>query len=149
MPEPTGEYEPSGEVLFSAGQSASFNSVRVRGPRVNLSRHTDDSWSGELDGKPFDVSVSASAARGVGLTLALDENDAKGFKVEGMWRGRRVRYELLVDKIAVRSDAGNFDMKRDPTSASGTVGELELKGEAGTLPAAWPQTAFALLALFH
>jgi hypothetical protein len=149
MPEPTGDYEPSGEVLFSAGESASFNSIRVRAPNMNLSRRTDGSWSGTFDDEAFDVSVTEKYARGVGLMLALDENDAQGFRAEGAWQGRRFRFELKPDNVAIRSDRANFDLKRGAESAYGSHGELKLRGEAGTMPCAWPQTAFALLSLFN
>jgi hypothetical protein len=149
LPEPEGEYTPSGEVLFSGGESASFNAVRVRSPNMNIAKRTDGSWSGTFDDEAFDVSVGASYVRGVGLTLALDENDAKGFRIVGQWQERRIRFELKPDKVAIRSDRANFDLQRGPESAFGSHGELKLNGEAGTLPAAWPQTAFALLSIFN
>ena len=92
-----------------------------------------------------------------GLMKVAEKHLEKGMKVriEGKLRTRKWEDQSGQDRysteIHVENFDGsiNFDMKRDPTSASGTVGELELKGEAGTLHAAWPQTAFALLALFH
>jgi hypothetical protein len=149
MPEPQGEYTPIGEVLFSGGESASFSAVRVRAPNMNLSRRTDDSWSGTFDEEVFDVSVTKEFARGVGVTLALDQNDAKGFRVQGQWQGERVRFAVMQDKVSVHTEKMNFDLPRTGESAFGSQGELKLKGAAAALPAEWPQTAFALLSVFE
>src|SRR5262249_45115109 len=149
LPEPTGEYEPTGEILFSQGRSASFSDVRVRSPVMNLARRSDGSWSGTFENLPFDVSVSETAARGVGMTLALDANGPNGFEVEGQWQGRRVRYSVTPRSVAIRSASASFDLNRVGDSASGSAGELLLKGQADALPAPWPQAAFALLAVFN
>lgn len=149
LPEPSGEYEPVGEVQFSGGMSASFSSVSVRSPRMNVSKRSDGSWSGTFQNQPFDVSVSERAARGVGLVLALDANSAQGFEVEGQWQGRRVRFLVKPDTVAIHTTSANFDLTRVGNSAVGSAGEVELKGQANELPAPWPQAAFALLAVFN
>jgi hypothetical protein len=149
LPEPSGDYEPVGEVQFSGGLSASFSAVSVRSPRMSLGKRSDGSWSGTFQNQPFDVSVTENAVRGVGVTLALNANGPQGFEVEGQWQGRRVRYALKPDTVAIRTHSASFDLTRVGNSAVGSAGDLELKGEANELPAPWPQTAFVLLAVFN
>jgi hypothetical protein len=149
VPEASGELIPTGEVLFSAGSSASFDGARVSSPEMSLSRRTDGSWGGIFQGQPFDVSVTPIAARGVGVVLTLEDDGAGVMKIIGQWHGRTVRYELAADHIAIRSHSHSFDLSRDALSASGREGELKLKGQAGEPHPPWPQIGFALLAVFN
>ncbi len=148
VPEANGELVPTGEVLFSQGSSVVFDGARVSSPEMSISRRTDGSWGGQFQGEPFDVSVTATSARGVGIVLALDD-DSKGWRVTGQWHGRMVRYALTPELVAIHSRRFSFDLKREGASAFDRQGELKLKGLAGEAHPPWPQMAFALLALFN
>src|SRR4051812_23267514 len=98
VPEADSEFIPTGEIQYR-GNGASFDAVRVRNPRCNLTKRTDGSWGGTIDvgsmRQPVDVSVTPKKVTGVGLTLVLEEESAEnGIVVTGQWQGKILRFEV-------------------------------------------------------
>jgi hypothetical protein len=159
-------YEPTGEVRLVGGGfggGASFDTDRVVGPLVNLTRRDDGSWAGDLRGGDLDLQPNG---RGDGLqapnvTLRFSSKDGKT-RVEGLFYGTRVRFDLDGKKLSGRFGGCSMTLaRRGPPLYHGEIGcvsqgarlprtdrvTLELIGEAAAETAPLPQLALALLAV--
>ncbi len=145
------EYVPTGEVQVNRF-GASFDAVRVRSPQANLAKRTDGSWGGVLNGEPVDVSVTDGAVRGVYFTLSRSDSSPDKTVITGQWKGGIYRFELGPEEALIRTPKYSLTFPGRAVQGNDTLygprGELRLSGEAGTVPPAWPQTAFALVAAF-
>ena len=154
LPETLTEYKPTGEITLQR-LGASFDSVRVRNPNVNLTKRADGSWGGTFGGAGtvgtvgIDVSVTPKRVTGVGILLVLEESGGeKGTIITGQWRGDMVRFEFGPEKALIRTSRYSSTLDRSGPNSFGARGELELKGEAALPEPPWPQFALALLAAF-
>ena len=148
LPETLTDYVPTGEVLLGA-MGATFDSVRVRKPNVNLTKRADGSWGGVLGSSGLDCSVTPNRVTGVGLTLVLEESGGeKGTLITGQWQGKPVRFELGPERAVIRAGKFSSTLERSGPTTYGSRGELQLKGEAALADPPWPQLALALLAAF-
>lgn len=149
VPEASLAYVPAGEIQY-LDSGATFDAVRVRNPRCNLSKRTDGSWGGSLGNQPIDASVTPKRMSGVGLTLSLEEESETGTVITGQWQGRIVRFEVGPEKALIRTPTRSLTLNRTgPTTFTyGALGELQLKGEASNPIPPWPEFALAMLCAF-
>jgi len=149
-PAPAAEFKPTGEISFAAvGESrgASFDDTRVVGSSVNLSRRPDGSWAGLFRDRPTDVSVYSDRIAGVELKL-VRQDTPDGVIITGTHMGNILRFEVLHDKLVVRTPKSSYTLPRVSENAYGTGGAVKFIGEAGSANPPWPQFALALAATF-
>ena len=149
VPEASSEYVPSGEVMVRA-KAASFDKVRVRSTRMNLTKRTDGSWSGTFDKEPFDLSVDETSVHGYEFNLSKSDSTEGHTIITGVWQTKQVRIELDGEKAMLKlgTNVQNFpvrDATKEGVIGYGGAGGLTLKGEAASTTAVWPQFALALL----
>lgn len=152
VPEAAGEYKPTGEV-HAYDATATFDAVRVRAPRCNLTKRTDGSWGGTLGDRGVDVSVDDAHIRGAELLLTREESTANHTIITGQFQGRIFRFEMDESKAIVRTPTKSTTYQgrfvSEGVTKYGPQGDMELRGEAGLEKAPWPQIAFALMAAFQ
>jgi hypothetical protein len=157
-------YEPTGEVRLSGGgigSGASFDMDRIVGPDVNLTRRNDGSWAGDLGGQDLDLQPNGNGLQAPNVNLKFSSKDGKT-KVEGLYFGQRVRFDLDRKKLSGRFGGCSMDLQRKGAPVyRGEIGcvlagerlprtskvSLELIGEAAADPPPLPQFMFALLAV--
>lgn len=146
------EFKPTGEVVFRE-RTASFDGSRVRAPACNLSRRTDGSWGGTLGGRALDVSVTPTHVRGVDFVMARDQAEQGKLIITGQYLGRIFRFEVLNDRVVVRTPSNSLTLPgrivSERGAAYGVMQELQLRGEAGVENQPWPQFGLALMAAFN
>jgi hypothetical protein len=152
VPEAKGEYKATGEVSL-LDQNATFDAVRVRNARWNLSKRVDGSWGGTVVDpgnatQAIDVSVTPKSIRGVNLVLTLESQDDQNTVIVGQFQGRIVRFELHPDVVDIRTESQSYTFHKLSDGVYGPKGQFVLKGDANKTPHPWPQIAFALLAAF-
>ncbi len=153
VPEATStEYKPTGEVQ-AYDQSASFDAVRVRGVKVNLSKRTDGSWGGTVADRPVDVSVDEGHVRGVDFIVSREETNGSHNVITGQFQGRTLRFEWDENQAIIRTGSKSLTypgrVVAERVTKYGPRAEFELRGDAGLERAPWPQIAFALIAAFY
>jgi hypothetical protein len=146
------EFKPKGEVI-AYGRTVSFDEVRVRSPHCNLSKRTDGSWGGTFNERALDVSVTGDRVRGVEFTLSREMSEANKLVITGQFQGRIYRFELDDKQALIRGPSASMTFPGRQVSPAGAVygpmGNLQLKGEAGSDMPPWPQIGFALMAMMH
>jgi hypothetical protein len=151
VPEAAGEYKPTGEV-HAYDTTSTFDAVRVRAPRANLTKRTDGSWGGTLGDRGVDVSVDETHIRGAELLLSREDSTANHTVITGQFQGRIFRFEWDEAKALVRTPSKSLTYQgrvvTEGITKYGPQGDLELRGEASLEKAPWPQIAFALIAAF-
>jgi hypothetical protein len=152
VPEAKGDYTATGEITMM-DKEATFDAVRVRNPRWNLSKRVDGSWAGVVTDpgnrtQAIDVSVTPKAIRGVDLVLTLESQDDQNTVIVGQFQGRILRFELHPDVVQVRTDTQSYTFHKSGDGVYGPKGEFVLKGDAKKTPHLWPQMALTLLAAF-
>ncbi len=148
LPETLTEFVPTGEIVIGS-MGASFDSVRVRKPNVNLTKRADGSWGGVIGNTGIDVSVTSKRVTGVGLTLVLEESGGeKGTIITGQWKGSILRFEITAEQALIRTPTFSTTLSRSSPNTFGSRGELVFKGEAALAEPPWPQFALAMLAAF-
>ncbi|MFO0598053.1 MAG: hypothetical protein U0228_22315 [Myxococcaceae bacterium] len=146
------EFKPTGEVLLY-NRSISFDQVRVRSPICNLSKRTDGSWAGTFNNQPIDVSVTDSRITGVNVTMTREMSEGNKVIITGQFQGRIYRFELDDQQAMIRAPAKSMNLvgkhvaERETTY--GPQGNLQLRGDAGSIDTSWPQLAFALMTLMQ
>ncbi len=145
------EFKPTGEVLIY-DRTVGFDEVRVRSPRMNLAKRTDGSWGGTFNERAIDVSVTDSHVRGVDFTLSRELEGAKTIII-GQFQGKIYRFELDDKQALIRGPTQSMTYPgRQVTpqqTTYGQLGNLQLRGEAGSENPPWPQIGFALMAMMH
>jgi hypothetical protein len=147
VPEAATEYKPTGELNFY-DKSASFDAWRVRAVNANITKRTDGSWGGVLRDEPLDVSVTPDSLTGAIIKL-VREDTADGYIITGQINGAIVRYEVLKDKLLIRTGRQSFTLGRKDANSFGGKGEFTMSGEAANPEVPWPQVGLALLAMFN
>jgi hypothetical protein len=148
LPETNTDFVPTGEISMRSS-GAAFDAVRVRKPNVNLSKRTDGSWGGVMNGQAIDVSVTPDKISGVNLTLKLEESGGpKGTVITGQFQGKIVRFEIGPETALIRTPAHSVTLTRSSPNTFGGRGELEFKGDAALAEPPWPQFALAMMAAF-
>ena len=146
------EFKPTGELLLY-NRTASFDAYRVRNIKCNLSKRTDGSWAGMLAERPIDVTVTDRRLSGVELMLTREESDGNKTVITGQFQGRIYRFEFDAHRALLRGPNMAFTLdgrEVSPTQTTyGPQGNLQLRGEAGSEDAPWPQMAFALMAMMN
>ncbi len=146
------EFKPTGELLLY-NRTASFDAYRVRSIKCNLSKRTDGSWAGMLAERPIDVTVTERRLSGVELMLTREESDSHKTVITGQFQGRIYRFEFDAHRALLRGPNVAFTLdgrEVSPTQTTyGPQGNLQLRGEAGSEDAPWPQMAFALMAMMN
>jgi len=128
-------------------QGATFDDTRVVGTAVNLSRRPDGSWAGLFRDRPVDVSVYSDRISGVELKL-VRQDTPEGIIITGTHNGNILRFEVLRDKLVIRTPTSSYTLPRISENSYGTGGVVKLVGEAGSANPPWPQFALALAATF-
>ncbi len=148
----TTEFKATGEVRAHE-RTASFDAVRVRNPKMNLTRRTDGSWGGTFADHGVDVSVDETSVRGADFTLSRKDSTPEKLIITGQFQGRIYRFELDAQQAVVRAPNTSLTLLgrtvQDNGVAYGARGELVLLGDAGKEAPPWPQVAFALMAAFN
>lgn len=147
VPETLTEYKPTAELNFY-NKSANFDSVRMRAVNANLSKRTDGTWGGIFKEQPIDVNVTADRITGSNIAL-VREDTADGYIITGQWQGGIVRYEVLADRLLIRTTRQSFTLARTDATSFGPNREFTMTGEASGAQVAWPQIGFALLSMFN
>jgi hypothetical protein len=147
VPEAATEFKPTGELNFY-DKSASFDPWRVRSPNANITKRTDGSWGGVVRDEPLDVTVTADQITGAVIKL-VRQDTAEGYVITGQIDGAIVRYEVLKDKLLIRTTRQSFTLGRRDANSFGGKGEFTMAGEAANPEAPWPQIGLALLAMFN
>jgi hypothetical protein len=147
VPEAATEFKPTGELNFY-DKSASFDPWRVRSVNANITKRTDGSWGGLLREEPLDVTVTPEQITGAIVKLVRQDN-ADGFIITGQINGAIVRYEVLKDKLVIRTHRQSFTLARRDDNSFGAKGEFTMSGEAASAEVPWPQIGLALLAMFN
>jgi hypothetical protein len=146
------EYVPLGR-LQMYDKSASFDEVRVRSPRANLSKRTDGSWGGVLDQQPIDVSVTDTAVRGANFVLSREDSTPGRLVITGQFKGKIYRFELDDQRARIRTPTTSLDFltraEVDGGRAYGPMRPFVLTGEAAADAPPWPQLALSLVAMFE
>jgi hypothetical protein len=144
-------YDPMGQIRLY-DRSSSFDEVRVRSAKANLSARSDGSWAGTLGDTAVDVSVTDTHVRGANLLLTREESTDERYVVTGQFQGRIVRFELDQEKALIRTPALSVTLAprtlSSDTSSYGGRQDLKLVGQAALIRPPWPQMALALLAAF-
>lgn len=145
---PLPEFQKKGEIYF-AQRSASFDEYRVVGPLINMTMRSDGSWAGTFGSGPsatvVDVSYDNGFLRGSNISLKIEEHSA-GIKMNGLWLGKQVRFEVDNNQVMVRTDNRSFTLNRTGEGLYGPDGNLRLEGEANLTNPPMPQFALAMLA---
>jgi hypothetical protein len=147
VPEAATEFKPTGELNFY-DKSASFDPWRVRGVNANITKRSDGSWGGLIRQEPLDVTVTADEITGAQIKV-VRQDTADGYVITGQINGAIVRYEILKDKLLVRTRTVSFTLGRRDANSFGGRGEFTLSGEAASPEAPWPQIGLALLSMFN
>ena len=148
LPETQTEFVATGEINIHS-QNAAFDAVRVRRAGANISKRTDGSWGGVMNGQAVDVSVTPKRISGVEINMVLEESGGeKGTVITGQFHGNILRFEIGPKQALVRSANHSFTLTRGADGTYGPQGELVLKGDAALPEPPWPQFALALLAAF-
>jgi hypothetical protein len=146
------EFKPTGEVRVY-DRSASWDAVRVRSPKINVSKRTDGSWGGMLGDRAIDVSVTPTRISGVDFTLSRDTSDAARTVITGQFYGKIYRFEFDATQAMVRAPTISFTLQgRVPGKNEivyGPMQNMRLIGEAGADDPPWPQFGFALVAMMQ
>jgi hypothetical protein len=88
-------FQAEGEIR-SRSSSAAFDAGSVRGPRVSVTRESEDRWVGWLGNRVIDVSEVKNGVRGANVALYL-AREKDGFKVRGHLDGRTVSIHIPDD----------------------------------------------------
>lgn len=161
---PAAAFEPTGEVVFHArgtiGTSAAYDSDRVVGPVVNMTRQDGGGWAGDLLGENLDLAVTPTKASGPNVNLVFSQKSGRT-EIEGLFFGVRLRIEMDKKKLKGRFGTCSLDLARKGTSVFfGDLGcirpgaslpetakaTLELQGDAASDTPPLPQFALALIA---
>jgi len=160
-------FDATGEIRLrtSGGQTASaaFNTSRVVGPFVNVTRREDGTWGGDLLGQDLDLhSVEGKDQKVTGTNfLLVQRQSGDRTEVEGLLNGIRFRASLDAKQITAKFGDCSMDLSRKGSIYRGTVGciqpsstlprtdriQLELLGEAGATMPPFPQFGIALVAV--
>jgi hypothetical protein len=157
-------FEPTGELRLGGGgfgSGASFDSDRIVGPVVNLTRRDDGSWAGDIGGQDLDLQPSRGGLQAPNVTLKFSSKDGKT-RIEGLYFGERVRIDMDRKKLSGRFGSCSMTLERKgPPIYRGDIGclrpgerlprtsrvSLEVIGEAAAEPPPLPHFALALLAV--
>lgn len=146
------EFKPTGEVLLY-NRTVSFDAVRVRSPICNLAKRTDGSWGGTLNAAPLDVSVTENRVSGVNFSITREMSEGNKQVYTAQFQGRIYRFELDGEQAMIRAPSKSMTLPGrqvgNNQTTYGPMGNLQLRGEAGTETPPWPQFAFALMAMMH
>jgi hypothetical protein len=144
----TAEFKPQGEVMMR-NRGASFDEVRIRSPRCNLSKRTDGSWGGILNERPFDVSVTDVRISGANFSLTREASEGRHTVITGQFEGKIYRFEFDETHAFIRAPnvSLNFDgmVVEGDSVRYGPMGNFVLRGTAAAPSPPWPQVAFALM----
>jgi hypothetical protein len=145
------EFIKTGEVIVSLGRqngSAAFDANRVVGPQVNLSRRSDGSWGGQLNGEFYSFTLSPGRLSSANFVLNYEET-ASGLTMKGHIQGRMFRFEVDNEQLLMHTGDGRaLTLPRMSDELFGSDGKVRLEGEAGSQNPPMPQLAFALLSAF-
>jgi hypothetical protein len=147
---PEAQFRATGEVL-THGSSVAFNDWRVMGPHVNLTRRSDGTWAGDVDGT--DVLLAPSEGRLSGATADLHFLRREGqLLVRGTIGGRSINIRVQIGD-GVRTAGGimcslqGYLVDCDPKSSASNPG-IELRGAAASVrDPVMPQLGLALAGL--
>lgn len=148
---PRKEFVPVGEVGFSqsgSAYSASFSEDRVVSPEADLSRTGDGSWRGRIGNAVIDVNVYPDRLAGSGLTMKKETGEQGREVYTAQVDGQIFRFELDAQKALIRAPRFSATLPHNGNNTYGPGGILQLRGEAVTRPAPWPQLGLSLLAAF-
>jgi hypothetical protein len=157
-------FEPTGELRFVGGgfgSGASFDSERIVGPVVNLTRRDDGSWAGDIGGQDLDLHQTKGGLQAPNVNLKFSSKDGKT-RIEGLYFGQRVRVDMDRKKLTARFGSCSMTLERRGAPVyRGEIGclgggerlprtarvNLELIGEAAAETPPLPHFALALLAV--
>lgn len=147
--EPPPEFVATGAIQ-AHDRSASFSDWRVVGPRVNMTRSDDGSWSGDIFGKSYVLKPGQGKVSGAGAELYF-VRWGREVVVRGTLEGRTVNVRILPGEgiptaagIACRFDGNLIDCDRK--SAAVRQG-IEFRGQAARVAEPpFPQFGLALVA---
>ena len=160
-------FDATGEIRLRASgaqtASAAFNTVRVVGPLVNVTRRDDGTWAGDLLGQDLDLRfVEGKDLKVTGTNfLLVQRQSGDRTEVEGLLNGIRFRASLDSKSITAKFGDCSMDLSRKGSIYRGTVGciqpnttlphtdriQFELLGEAGATKPPFPQFGIALVAV--
>ena len=151
----SGAFEPEGRVLVHGGlrgPSASFNSDRVIGPTINMTRSADGHWVGWIRGVPLSLAVDGRQISSPTLTMSIEELP-DGIEMSGLWTANQISIRVTPQELYVREPFVNppvyLEGIGEGSYGTGRFGNsVELKGAAAQLHPPQPQFALALLAAF-
>jgi hypothetical protein len=157
-------FEPTGELRLGGGgfgNGASFDSERIVGPLVNLTRRDDGSWAGDIAGQDLDLQPVKGGLQAPNVTLKFSSKDGKT-RIEGLYFGQRVRIDMDRKKLSGRFGSCSMSLERKGAPVyRGDVGclgpgerlprtgrvNLEVIGEAAAETPPLPHFALALIAV--
>ena len=146
------EFKPTGETLIY-NRTVSFDAYRVRSPKCNLSKRTDGSWGGTLADRAIDVSVTDTRISGVDFMMTREKSEGNKLVITGQFQSRMFRFELDDKQAMIRAPNASVTLpgrEVTPTQTTyGPLGNLQLRGEAGSENPPWPQIAFAFVAMMN
>ncbi len=146
------EFSPRGEIRLY-DRSAAFDAVRVRGVNCNLAKRTDGSWAGTFFMAPIDVSVTENAIRGVGFVMTRERSESGKHILTGQFHGHIYRFEIDSNQALLRGTKLSVTLPGRQVNSAGTtygsLGELQLIGEAGSDMPPWPQLGFVVAAILE
>jgi len=163
----TETFDATGEIRLRASgaqtASAAFNTARVVGPLVNVTRRDDGTWGGDLLGQDLDLHlVEGKDLKVTGTNfLLVQRQSGDRTEVEGLLNGIRFRASLDSKSVTAKFGDCSMDLSRKGSIYRGTVGciqpnsslphtdriQLELLGEAGATKPPFPQFGIALVAV--
>lgn len=152
VPEANSEFKPSGEVLLY-NRSVSFDAVRIRSPLANMTKRTDGSWGGTVNNAPLDITVNENRVSGVNFSMTRENSEGNKVIYTGQFQGRIYRFELDEQQAMIRAPAKSMTLPGrqvgNNQTTYGPMGNLQLRGEAGSDNPPWPQLALSLMVLMQ
>ena len=128
----SGSFTPTGEILYSRGNSAAFDAVTVLGPSVSMRRRDDGSWGGTLFNRAVDLTVRPSGFSGLNTQISIRAQSDRTV-MEGMWAGHFVHYEVQAlqgGKVRVTTDTtAGAQANTSMPFCSATIASTPIQGE--------------------
>ncbi len=151
-------FEPLGEIIFATPSRrtiTAFDDSKVIGPGVSLTRNSDGSWSGWLQGRAVQLEAHSGRVDGATLSLNIEERDDGGVEIRGHWSVNRKSEQLYLrvtpGELFARGSTGSQSLFLKARGVSRYGGEffgdyaVELNGAAALPHPREPQFALALL----
>jgi hypothetical protein len=155
------EFQATGELRSSVGNSAAFDGWRVVGPQINLTRNADGSWNGTAGPAmtAFHLHTRLGEVHGTKVAITVSKGSDGSFVVGGLFFDERYTIRLSTKTLtgSVRGGRCAFELKRvSPELYAGDVAcgrevsqmSVEFRGGAARVEdPILPQLALALLAV--